>query len=107
MGITSVCGGLKTLRKDHRDMNNNSAFVICTIILLVLVSQFAILINASIHMQNCEEKIEQRLVLGLEKTDSFSMGKLQKGILCSGIEGHADWEEVTRRPLFTTKEKQT
>ena len=69
MTITSVCGGLKTLRKDHRDVNNNSAFVICTIIILVLVrwtiimggsirfkikvyffSQFAILINASVHM---------------------------------------------------------
>ena len=37
MTITSVCGGLKTLRKDHRDIDNNSAFAICAIILLVLV----------------------------------------------------------------------
>ena len=66
MTITSVCGGLKTLRKDHRDIDNNSAFAVVAIIMLVLVrwtitmggsklnfilfSQFAILINASRHM---------------------------------------------------------
>ena len=117
MTITSVCGGLKTLRKDHRNIDNNSAFAICAIILLVLVrwtinmggskSNFSFFqpvrhpdqrlnphgffllcffenylkMNKQLQ-QNCEEKIEQRLVLGLEKTDSFSMGKLQKGRYC-------------------------